>query len=262
MAETKRVLITGIAGQIGTVVREALAPHYRVSGVDIRDVPGADVLVASMSDLEAVLPAFRGVDTVIDLANLPAGDTPWELVHRTNIANTYNALEAARRAGAKRVVFASSNRASEGYELDEPYRSICAGRYEGLRPGGFPPVTAAMPPRPSGPYGIGKVFGEAAGRYFSDYHGLSVICLRLGTVTRANRPSTVRHFATILTHRDLAQLFTRAVEAAESLRYGVYYGVSNNTWKFWDIEPARRDLGFEPVDNMEVYRAEWEAAQR
>lgn len=259
MADRKRVLITGIAGQIGTVVRQALEPTHEVSGVDIKPVEGVPVLVGSMAHLDAVLPAFEGIDTVVDLANLPAGDTPWDKVYENNIANIWNALEAARRSGVKRVVFASSNRASEGYEFDEPYKSICAGNYHGLTPGGFPLVTAQMPPRPSGPYGVGKVLGEAAGRYFVDYHGLSVICLRLGTVTRANRPSTVRHFATILTHTDLAQLFTKAVTAPESLRYGVYYGVSNNPWRFWDIEPARRDLGFSPVDTMEKYRSEWDA---
>ncbi len=259
MAERRRVLITGAAGQIGSVLCEALAPHHDLSGIDLRPAAGVPTTVASMNDLDTVLPAFAGVDTVIDLANLPAGDTPWPQVYQNNIANIYNALEAAHRSGAKRLVFASSNRAAEGYELDEPYRSICAGRYGGLTSGGFPPVTTAMPPRPSGPYGIGKVLGEAAGRYFSDYHGLSVICLRLGTVTRANRPSTVRHFATILTHRDLAQLFAKAVAAPDSLRYGVFYGVSNNPWRFWDIAPARAELGYTPVDNMETFRAEWDA---
>ena len=221
MADRQRVLITGVAGQIGSVVADALRTRHDVTGIDLKESPTVPTLVANMGDLENVAPAFEGIDTVVDLANLPAGDTPWNLVYENNIRNIYHALEAARRAGVRRVVFASSNRAAEGYEFDEPYASICAGRYQGLTPGEFAPVTAQMPPRPSGPYGIAKVMGEAAGRYFVDYHGLSVICLRLGTVTRANRPANVRHFATILTHRD---------------------------------------LGFEPVDNMETYRAEWDAA--
>ena len=96
---------------------------------------------------------------------MPDQDSPWDVVYSNNLPSTYNALEAARRAGAKRVIFASSNHATGNYEEDEPYASIVAGMYEGLDPETFPRVTVDMPIRPDGPYGIGKAFGEAAGRY-------------------------------------------------------------------------------------------------
>ena len=212
MTDRKKVLITGAAGLIGGILRDGLTSDYEVSGVDIRPADGfATNVVADTTDLEAVLPAYDGVDTVIDLASVPDQDSPWDVVYANNLPSTYNALEAARRAGARRVIFASSNHATGNYEDDEPYASIVAGKYEGLEPGNVPLVTVDMPIRPDGPYGIGKAFGEAAGRYYSDRYGLSVICLRIGTLNREGRPLVPRHFATLLSHRDLVQLARRTL---------------------------------------------------
>ena len=255
MSDSKKVLITGAAGLIGGLLRDGLKDSYDVSGVDIRPVDGFTSLVADTSDLDAVLPAYDGVDTVIDLASVPDQDSPWDVVYRNNLPSTYNALEAARRAGAKRVIFASSNHATGNYEEDEPYASIVAGRYDGLDPASFPRVTVDMPIRPDGPYGIGKAFGEAAGRYYSDHFGLSVICLRIGTLNREGRPQAPRQFATLLTHRDLVQLVRRCVDAPDTVRFAIFYGVSNNTWRFWDISNSRELIGYEPGDDAEQWRS-------
>ena len=77
-----------------------------------------------------------------------------------------------------------------------------------------PYITPEMPVRPDGPYGIAKAFGEATGRHFSDRYGLSVLCLRIGTLNPESRPTNPRQFATLLTHRDLAHLVERCIEAA------------------------------------------------
>jgi hypothetical protein len=191
---------------------------------------------------------------VVDLAANPDQHASWESVRENNIPATLNALEAARGAGVRRLVFASSNHVTGMYEHDEPYASIIAGRYETLEPGGFERVTASHPIRPDGPYGVGKALGEAAGRFYSDVHGLSVVCLRIGTVNRQDRPRNVRELATLLTHRDLVQLVDRSLAAPESVGFAVVYGVSANRWRIWDIEDARRLLGYEPADDAEVWR--------
>ena len=254
MPDRKNVLITGAAGLIGGLLHDGLKDSHNVSGVDMRSVDGFKSSVADTSDIDAVLPAYRGVDTVIDLASVPDQDSPWDVVYKNNLSSTYNALEAARRSGAKRVIFASSNHATGNYEEDEPYSSIVAGRYERLDPGKFPRITVDMPIRPDGPYGIGKAFGEAAGRYFSDRFGLSVICLRIGTLNREGRPLVPRQFATLLTHRDLVQLVSRCIDAPESVRFAIFYGVSNNTWRFWDISNSRELVRYEPQDDAERWR--------
>lgn len=256
MPTKKRVLITGASGLIGGVLRAALSEAYELSGVDRVPVPGLDVAVGDMTNLEAVGPAFEGVDVVIDLAAVASDRSPWDVVYANNVPSTYNALEAARRGGAKRLIFASSNHVTGAYEDDHPYSAIVAGRYEGLDPKAIPRVSTAMPIRPDGPYGVVKAFGEAAGRYYSDRHGLSVLCMRIGSLVKESRPRTVRHFATLLTHRDLVHLVTQCVEAPPRVGFGIFYGVSNNTWRFWDIGDSADAIGYHPRDDAESWRDE------
>jgi nucleoside-diphosphate-sugar epimerase len=254
MPTNKKVLITGASGLVGSVLRNGLADAYTLSGVDIVPIEGFDSLVADTTNLSSIQPAFDGVDTVIDLASIPSQFSPWDVVYRNNLPSTHNALEAARVAGARRVIFASSNHATGNYENDHPYSAIIAGRYDGLDPDAIPLVTTSMPIRPDGAYGIGKAFGEAAGRYYSDLFGLSVLCMRIGTLNREGRPMAPRQFATLLTHGDLLRLVESCIEATDSLRFGIYYGVSDNKWRFWDISNSRDEIGYRPQGNAETWR--------
>ena len=254
MTETKRVLITGASGLVGSTLRHGLGDKYEFSGVDTQPIEGLDCLVVDMTNLDAIQPAFEGVDVVIDLAANPSQFSPWNVVYENNIPATYNALEASRRAGVKRVIFASSNHATGMYENDFPYSAIVEGQYEDIAPSEIPLITTDMPIRPDGPYGIGKAFGEAAGRHYSDEYGLSVICLRIGTLNVESRPLNVRQYATLLTHDDLVQLVDKCIEASDDVRFAIFYGVSDNKWRFWDISNSRDLIGYEPNDNAEQWR--------
>ena len=154
------------------------------------------------------------------------------------------------------MIFASSNSVTGWYEREEPYASIVAGRYDGLDPAAIPLLTTKLPVRPNSYYAIGKVFGEGACRFYSDRHGLSVICLRIGTVNRQNRPTNSRHFATLLTHRDLLHLVEQCIQAPQDLRFATFYGVSDNTWRFWDIADSRDAIGYQPQDDAESWRSQ------
>ena len=248
------VLVTGAGGLIGTVLREGLAGSYTVHGLDVAAGPGVD-RVADMRRLDRIVPAFEGMSAVVDLAADSDASATWETVQRNNIPATVNALEAARIAGVRRVVFASSNHVTGMVERDEPYASILAGAYNGLDPESLVRVSVGDPVRPDGPYGVGKALGEAAARYYAEEFGLSVICLRIGSVNHADRPTNARHFATLLTHRDLVDLVRCCLAAPESVRFAVFYGVSANTWRIWDIENARETIGFVPRDDAESRRA-------
>ena len=247
------VLVTGAAGLIGRVVAEALADDYVVHGLDVKHGPDVE-WVRDMTTLRHVEPAFEGMSAVVDLAADASASAPWRPVLRNNVPATVNTLEAARRAGVRRVVFASSNHVVGLFEREEPYAAIVAGEYEGLDPTTLPRLTAAAPIRPDGPYGAGKAFGEAAARFYSEEHGLSVICLRIGTVNSENRPTSARQFATLLTHRDLVHLVRSCLAAPDDLSFGIFYGVSANTWRFWDIEQAREAIGYMPRDDAEAWR--------
>jgi nucleoside-diphosphate-sugar epimerase len=108
--------------------------------------------------------------------------------------------------------------------------------------------------RPDTPYALGKAFGEAAARHYADVHGLPTLCLRIGTLNAEDRPKQPRDFATLLSHGDLVRLCECALEAPKDLRFGIYYGVSDNRWRFWDISEAQSEIGFVPQDDAERLR--------
>jgi len=247
-----RVAITGARGLVGTVLLNGLQARHAVTGIDRRR--GGTGRRVEMTSARAVERAFRGTDVVVDLAAEPNPDLDWRTAYRNNIRATWTVLEGAAAAGVGRVIFASSNHVTGGYEEDEPYASVLAGSREGLDPTLLPRLTSVHEARPDGAYAVGKAFGEAAGRYFSDAHGISVICLRIGSVIREDRPRDWRHLSTLLTHRDLVQLVDRCITAPDDLRFAIFYGVSANTWRIWDIGDAERRIGYAPVDDAEKWQ--------
>jgi nucleoside-diphosphate-sugar epimerase len=247
------VVITGAAGTIGTVLRTELVDSYAVRALD--QVPGTGIdLVVDVRRSERMASVVAGADAIIELAANSSVATSWGRVLENNLAATVGTLEAARRAGVPRVVVASSNHVTGIHEREEPYASVLAGRYEDLEPDVVPRIRADSPPRPDSFYAVGKCGAEAAGRYYAEEHGLSVICLRIGTVNREDRPRNPREFATLLTHRDLVQLVRRCLEAPLDLRFAVFYGVSRNKWRIWDIDEATSTIGYEPLDDAERFR--------
>ena len=250
----KKVLITGVSGLVGTVLAKSLKETYEVSGVDLKESPEVPTIQADCSNLEEMLPAFLGVDTVIDLASNPSQYSEWDIIHDVNLKCTSNALEAAKICGVRRVIFASSNHATGMYETDSPYSRIVKGDYSGIEPDSIPLVSTDMPVRPDGPYGIAKAFGEAGGRFYSDRYGLSSLSVRIGTLNSEGRPTNQRQFATLLTHSDLVNLFSKCIDASSELKFGIYYGVSNNKWRFWDISNSEAEIGYRPNDNAEMWR--------
>lgn len=152
----------------------------------------------------------------------------------------------------KKVVFASSNHVTGLYENDEPYRSICAGHYDGLDPGKIPRITHTWPIRPDSLYGVSKAFGEALGRHYAEAFGIETLCLRIGSFIEADR-LIKRSFATMLAHSDCASLVNACLRA-KGVLFDIFYGVSANTWRFWDISHARDVLGWIPQVNAEHFR--------
>jgi len=248
-----RVLILGASGLIGGILWEGLAADHSLRGLDRRRDQGRGIDRADVRRLPPSNEAFEGVDAVVDLASGAAADLSWENTHR-DMWGRVNVLEAAKQNGVPRYVFASSNHVTGMYELDQPYAAIVAGDYDGLDPGSIPLIAPDWPIRPDDAYGVGKAFTEAAARLYADQDGLSCICLRIGTVRADDRPSRPREFATLLSHSDLVRLVEAALGAPPDLRYGIYYGVSANRWRFWDLANAREELGFEPKDDAERFR--------
>ncbi|MBI2207187.1 MAG: NAD(P)-dependent oxidoreductase [Candidatus Rokubacteria bacterium] len=247
----KRVLVTGLSGLIGGAVRRELAGRYELSALGRRPVDGVPTHVAELTDGEALRRAFDGIATVVHLSAASRGTLPWPEIRDANVVGVYNVYEAARAAGVARVVFASSGATVAGWERESPYADLVAGR--GATLASWPKLTHEAI-RPNTVYGASKVWGEALGRYYADAAGVSVICLRFGSINDADRPRSEREFAVWCSQADAARAVERAIEAPEALRYAVVHVVSDNRWGYRDLAHARDTIGYVPRDRAEDHR--------
>jgi NAD+ dependent glucose-6-phosphate dehydrogenase len=257
-----KVVLTGAAGVIGTAVREHLRNRYEFVSITRQPTDFSDV-VADISNFDAIRPAFDGADAVVHLAASISVDSPWEAVLTDNLIGTYNVYEAARQAGLKAIVFASSNHTIGGYEVDGAPRI-----YDLDDPRKYDHNAEI---RPDSLYGVSKVYGEALGRYYHETYGMRVYNLRIGSVRADDDPTADgvkqssfwldlnddqkfdRLRATWLSQRDCAELIGCCLEAT-TVPWATVYGISDNPRQFWDIEHARRLLGYAPKDSAPTHR--------
>lgn len=170
-----RYLVTGGAGFIGSHVVDALA----AGGGAIRVVddlstgrrenldahPGVELIEADLAERAVADAAVAGIDCAIHLAAIPS--VPRSVreprrAHRANVEATHELLLAARAAGVRRVVLASS--------------SSVYGDAETL------PKHERMPPAPVSPYALHKLIGEQYAALFSRLYGIETVSLRFFNV--------------------------------------------------------------------------------
>lgn len=165
-------LVTGGAGFIGSHLVEGLLKRgYAVRVLDdfstgrrenlATVLDRVELLEGSVTNLATTRRAMRNVDTAFHEAALPSVSrsvkNPLES-NEVNVTGTLNVLLAARDAGVKRVVYASS--------------SSAYGNQPSL------PNVETMTPEPISLYAIGKLTGEMYARAFKRLYGLSTVSLR------------------------------------------------------------------------------------
>lgn len=167
---TKKVIVTGGAGFIGSNLVDGLSKRHSVTVVDdlstgkmenIAHLKNIDFILGSITDIGLLKSAFDGAECVFHLAALPSVQRSVNDPLASNAANvdgTLNVLLAARDCGVKKVVYASSS-AVYGDEPTLPKRED-------------------MMPYPLSPYAVGKITGEYYARVFSELYGLRTVCLR------------------------------------------------------------------------------------
>ena len=239
MAESQTVLVTGSAGRIGrAAVRELQTRGHRVRGFDRVPTPGlTDALVGDITDGAAVRRAMQGVTTLIHLAATPDDDDFMTQLLPNNIVGVYQVMEAAREAGVKRVILASSGQVVWWQRFTGPI-----------------PIGIDVQPTPRGWYAATKMFQEAAGRVFAEAHGLSVIAVRLGWCPRGRdhieeMRSTEWAKDVYLSPGDAGRFYVCAVEAPANIRFAVVYACSRPVkQEYYDMRPTRELLGYEARD--------------
>jgi uronate dehydrogenase len=238
-ARFRRILLTGAAGRIGSVLREGMRDgleELRLSDRDpVEPVPGTSETFApaNLLHLQEVARAVEGIDAIVHLGGHP-DEAPFGELVGPNVSGTFNIFESARRAGVPRIVYASSNHVTGFYPPEER-------------------LVGDEPVRPDSLYGVTKVFGEAVGRFYADKFDLQVIAVRIGSFEA--QPQEQRHLSTWLSHGDAVRLFKACLSPVE-ISFLTVYGVSANTRSWWRPSAGAKVIGYEPEDNAEDFAAE------
>ena len=218
-----RLLITGAAGTIGTVLTKGLQGRHQLRGLDVREMPLLqDVVIGDISDWNAVFRATSEMEAVMHLTNVGA---EWEEAGQSMVG-IYNVFESARQNGVKRIAFASRAGLFPGSQIP---RSIQR--------------TAELMWRPDSFYTITKVVGECFGDMYARQHGMSVVSVRIGGID-PDEPEVPDH-PHRLTHGDCVRAFEAAIGYSGGTHERVF-GVSDSDWELYDVEHGRKAIGYYP----------------
>jgi len=167
-------LVTGGCGFIGVnliprltkqAARVRLLDNLSLGKREDVDPLGVELQVGDIRDWSAVAKACEGVEVVVHLAAhtrvVESLADPRENFE-VNVIGTFNVLEACRKAGVRKFIFASTGGAILGEQE--------------------PPVHEGMLPRPISPYGASKLAGEAYCSAYAGAYGLKTVALRFSNV--------------------------------------------------------------------------------
>lgn len=258
MPEKLKLLVTGLNGVVGRALRPALEERYEISALSrsgVDGLPPERVFRADIADGDSLYPAFEGIDVVLNLAadggvSSPHGmNSGWDSMLRNNIIGVYNVLEAARQSGVSRVVLASSGATVNGYELEEPYRSLVSTEDVPL-PDSWQMIDEFDEPKPISLYGVTKLFGEDLGRYYALTTAMSVINLRISSCGREDKAGPGRAQSIWVSYRDLQQLTIKCIEAPPEIKFDIFWAISDNRKRYRGTRHAREVLGHAPQDGV------------
>jgi nucleoside-diphosphate-sugar epimerase len=172
-----RIAVTGGSGKLGrSVVRRLTDDGHRVTNLDRTGERGPGFAQLDLRDYGQVVDVFLGLedrhtgfDAVVHLAAIPApGLAPDAATFENNMQSTYNVFQAARRAGIKKIVYASSETVlGLPFDVDPPYL----------------PVDEEYPARPESTYSLVKHLEEQMAVQLTRWDPeLSIVGLRFSNV--------------------------------------------------------------------------------
>lgn len=229
-----------MSGLIGKLLYRELSQRHEVRALSRTVLPGVDQVNASITDYEAILPAFRDIEVVVHLAAF-RDDEPVTDLLSTNVEGTYNVFKAAVDSGVRRILFASSGGVVRGYLGGKPFLSSDGA-------GAQLPLTGETSPWPVRPYDATKAAGESIARVFAENYGIDVICVRIGKCVADDVPVEGLVRPLWVSQRDVTQLLTRCVEQPGPLGFELVYGMSANSPPAVDLSRARTVFGYKPRD--------------
>jgi len=284
-----RILFTGGSGKAGRHALPFLAARgYRILNADLAPLAGFDHIEVDLADagqVQNVMQSYAGFDELDPGTGVPAFDAvvhfaavprimlkPDNETFRINTLSTYNVIDAALRAGIRKIVFASS----------ETTYGICF--WDGEKRPEYLPVDEDHPTVPADSYAMSKVVNEATARSFQARSGADIYGLRINNVIEPHEyesdfPKYIadpglrrRNIFAYIDARDLAHMLDRCLHT-DGLGYRVFNVANPDTSvaidtdeirdrfypgiplrkemarheTFYSIDRARNLVGFEPT---------------
>ncbi|MFY0592617.1 NAD-dependent epimerase/dehydratase family protein [Roseivirga sp.] len=271
-----RVLITGGNGIIGTTLVDL--PYEKVF-LDITErhysLAGEAFVQGSVSDKTTLSRLLDEADIVIHAAGISDSQTRGEEIDTKIMDNNFTAtkllFDLAWEKGLSKIVFLSSNHAIGMEELLNAPDIYTAGGKNKVTDKDFFPDSF---------YGVSKVFGEMYGKYMAHNGGPKFISLRVGSVrseienhpfayaehgVRKKKwerwsPEYVKQYnrlkAIWQSRRDFLQLAQKCIEYDGPEKYLCFYGVSQNEHSWFELDNAKKKLGYEPMDSADEIKLE------
>lgn len=218
-----KTLLTGASGRLGSYLRERFAATGRpVLATDlVAPDDGGEVALADLADRAAVEALMQSdIEAVVHFGGM-ANEAPWQAILDANIAGTYNVFEAARQAGVKRVIYASSYHVLGMHKVSDA------------------PLDRHAEVRPDSLYAVSKLFGENLSRLYYDKFGIACLNVR---ICAANHPGSQRDLKLWCDREDLARLVFAGLDAPE-LGYRTVFAISDNAGA-WYVNEAGETLGW------------------
>ncbi|NQX69047.1 NAD(P)-dependent oxidoreductase [Paenibacillus alba] len=236
-----KILITGAAGRIGSVLANFLKDRFTLRLADL-DTPmltryaqgDHEYIALNITDIEACHRACQGIDVVIHLAADPSPQAGfYESLLDNNIKGTFNMFRAAKDQGVRRFLTASSVQTIEGYPLDSQ-------------------LYANMPTRPHNLYGVSKCFAESLACYFGYAEHMQSVAIRIGAFD--NSPAeeedlTARDMSAYLHPADLCDLILKTIVSDKLGPFTILHAISDNRFKRLDLTETKTLVDYDPKAN-------------
>ena len=239
-----KILITGGCGKIGSYFAKYAADKYYLRVVDRvawdtqkqGSLP-AESMVSDLQDITACRKVCEDIDMVIHLAADADPDADfYDSLLGNNIIAAHNMFRAAKDAGCKRFIFASSAHVVSAYAADVQ-------------------IDREMAVKPGNVYGATKCFGEALAAYFAYREGLPAIVLRIGAYTFPEdyKNFNLEELDAFLDPDDFNQLLIGCLETP-GIEFAIAHAISNNRYKRLDLRETRELFGYQPeADAFKIF---------
>ncbi len=238
-----KILITGATGTIGKELTKYLKDKHELTLVDIdfSEFPselteGSEVVETDLVKRENWRGLLDNIEYVIQLAGQPDQNAEfYGDLEELNFELPHNLYDEALGADQlKRIIFASSVHAVDAYPNNVQ-------------------VKISDPVRPTGMYGVSKVYLEALASYHAYINDIPSIGIRIANYQVDNQSLDPEvdeaGMAMFFSARDMNHLIDCCLEAEVDEPYLLVNGISNNTFPRLSLEEAQNKLGYQPKDN-------------